>query len=259
MILFKRSFFTYAAVLIGAIGMLSGCKSYKQHVMFKYDSDYPFAELSAQARSAEQNYIILPDDYLKLEVYTNNGERIIDPDFELNRDMTGNRNTLSRPEPEYLILPDSTVILPMIGSVKLGGMTIEQARESLAQSYAQYYTDPYVLLTYTNKRVIVLGASGGQVIPLRNENMSIVEIVALAGGISKNTLVNNLRLIRGQDVYLIDLSTLQGYYESNMTVEAGDIVYIEPIPRVLSQGAQEISLIVSTITALTTLLLLILR
>ena len=256
MTLKKESFIP--ALLVAVLSLVVSCKSYKQHIMFKYDEGYPFAELNAQAKTAEKNYIILPYDYLQLEVYTNKGERIIDPDLELNRELGGNQNRINKPEPEYLILPDSTVALPMIGYVKLGGLTIDQARMFLEDYYAQYYTDPYVILKYTNKRVIVLGALGGQVIPLRNENMSVVEIVALSGGIDKNTHSENLRLIRGDQVFLIDLSTLSGYYESNMNVESGDIIYVEPVPRVLSQSAQEISLIVSTITAFTTLLLLFL-
>lgn len=255
----NRRPFISGIVLVTTLALASGCRSYKQHIMFKYDEGYPFAELSARSYATEQSYIIQPFDYLQLEVYTNKGERIIDPDLELNREIGGNQNTMNKPEPEYLILTDSTVALPMIGSVKLGGLTIDQARVFLQDYYSEYYAEPFIILRYTNKRVVVLGATGGQVIPLRNENMSLVEIVALAGGITKNTHADNLRLIRGEQVFLIDLSTLNGYYESNMIVESGDIIYVEPIPRVLSQGAQEISLIVSTITALTTLLLLVLR
>ncbi|NNF35406.1 MAG: polysaccharide export protein EpsE [Saprospiraceae bacterium] len=226
--------------------------------MFKYEEGYPFAAISDQARLAEKNYTILPDDYLNLEVYTKDGERIIDPDLELNKELTGTNNNLTRPNPNYLILPDSTVKLPMIGYIKLGGLTIENASRLLEESYSKFYNNPYVVLQYINKRVIVLGATGGQVIPLENENMSVVEIVALSGGITQNTHSENIRLIRGEEVFLVDLSTLEGYSQSNMNVESGDVIYIEPVPRVLSQSAQEVSLIVSTITALTTLLVLIL-
>ena len=258
MTLSSRLLYISAILFAAAFGLFSSCKSYKQHIMFKYDEGYPFAAISDQARLAEKNYIILPDDYLKLEVYTKDGERIIDPDLELNKELTGTNNNLNRPDPNYLILPDSTVKLPMIGYTKLGGLTIEKASRSLEESYTQFYNDPYVILEYINKRVIVLGATGGVVIPLENENMSVVEIVALAGGIMQNMHAENVRLIREEEVFLIDLSTLQGYAATNMNVESGDIVYIEPVPRVLSQSAQEVSLIVSTITALTTLLILFL-
>ena len=254
----NRSFYISTVLVALVYGLLSSCKSYKAHIMFKYDEDYPFAAISEQVRLAEKNYIILPSDYLKLEVFTKDGERIIDPDMELNKELIGNNNTINKVDPNYLILPDSTVKLPMIGFIKLGGLTIERGSRLLEDRYAEFYNDPYVILEYVNKRVVVLGATGGQVIPLANENMSVVEIVALAGGITRNTHAENLRLIRNEDVFLIDLSTLEGYYQSNMNVESGDIIYIEPVPRIISQSAQEISLIVSTITALTTLFLLFL-
>ena len=258
MTLLKHKIILKILVIALAAALFSSCKSYKQHIMFKYEEGYPFDVISEQARLAEKNYVILPDDYLKLDVFTKDGERIIDPDLELNKELTGNNNNLTRPDPDYLILPDSTVKLPMIGQVKLAGYTIEEASRLLENRYAEFYNDPYVILKYINKRVVVLGATGGQVIPLENENMSVVEIIALAGGITNNTRANDIRLIRDENVFLVDLSTLDRYYETNMNVESGDIIYVEPIPRVINQSAQEVSLIVSTITALTTLLVLIL-
>lgn len=238
--------------------LFGACRSYKQHLMFKYEEGYPFALLQADALAAERNHIIQPNDYILIEVYTKSGERIIDPDLELNRSLSRDRNTVaSRPEPEYLVKPDSTVKLPMVGDIKLAGFTIDGASRVLEEAYSEFYEDAFVLIRFTNKRVIVLGASGGMLIPLENENMSVAEVVALAGGINKSTKAHNLRLIRGDEVFLIDLSTLEGYYRTNQTVMSGDILYIEPVPRVLTQSATEISLIVSTITALTTLLLLI--
>lgn len=251
-----RNYRNHSVYIILLIFFIGACKSYKQHIMFKYDEDFPFAQLQAEALTVERNYIMKPDDYIQIEVYTKDGERIIDPDLELNRSLGQNQST-TKPSLSYLILPDSTVKLPMIGDVKLGGMTIDQSSRLLENAYSNFYNDPYVLVKFMNKRVIVLGAPGGFVIPLDNENMSVIEIIALAGGINQNTKAHNLRLIRGEEVFLIDLSTINGYYQSNMMVNAGDILYIEPVPRALSQSASEISLLVSTLTALTTLALLI--
>ena len=163
----------------------AGCKSYKAHLMFKYDEDYDFASIAAAAASAERNYVIQPDDYIRIEVYTKDGERIIDPDMELNKDL-GQNQTSSKPEPEYLVKAEGDVKLPMIGNHNLGGLTIDQASRELETAFALFFTDPFVIVEFTNKRVVVLGATGGKVIPLRNENMSVIEIVALAGGIEQN-------------------------------------------------------------------------
>ena len=69
-------------------------------------------------------------------------------------------------KPTYEIDVNGVAKFPMIGEVKLEGLTIRQAEEILQQAYSKFYTDAYVVLRYTNKRVIVLGAPGGQVIPL---------------------------------------------------------------------------------------------
>ena len=247
-----KSFF-YIIILIF---IASACKSYKQHIMFKYDEDYVFAART-EAERTEKNYLIQPNDLIRISVYTKNGERIIDPDLELNKEL-GNSQRNTQPDPHYLVKQDSTVKLPMVGDVKLAGLTIDQSSKVLEDEYDVFFTDTYVLVKFTNKRVVVLGGPGGKVIPLENENMSVVEIIALAGGIEINNKAQNIRLIRGDKVFLIDLSTLEGYYESNQIVQAEDIIYIEPVPRVVTQSAAEISLIVSTITAFTTLLILIL-
>jgi len=235
--------------------LMGSCKSYKQHLMFKYEEDFEFTART-QAELLERNYVIQPDDLLKVEVFTKGGERIIDPDLELNKDL-GNSQRNTRPDPVYLVKPDSMVKLPMIGNIKLVGLTLDQATGRLEDAYDIFFTDTYVLLNFTNKRVVVLGAPGGLVITLENENMSVAEVVALAGGVGMNMKAQNIRLLRGEKVYLIDMSTIEGYYETNQTVQAGDIIYIEPVPRVVTQSASEISLIVSTITAFTTLLILI--
>ena len=47
--------------------------------MFKAPEGYI---LKQQALETENNYQIQKNDFLKLEVFTNNGERIIDPDLK---------------------------------------------------------------------------------------------------------------------------------------------------------------------------------
>lgn len=227
--------------------------------MFKYDDETGIAKAEELAFTAQSNYELEVDDYILFEVYTKDGERLIDPDFELARELGGNNMNQQnrRPERDYLILPDSTAELPMVGKVKLAGLTMNEAQILLKDLYAEFYNDPYVIVRYGNKRVVVLGGTNeGIVIPLQNENTTIVEVIALAGGIPRNNHSDNIRLIRGKEVFLVDLSTVEGYLSSNQVVESGDIIYIEPVPRVIAQSASEVSLIVSTITALTTLVLL---
>jgi polysaccharide export outer membrane protein len=222
--------------------------------MFKVSDPAILKQWSAEA---EKNYQIQRDDYLKLEVYTSGGERIIDPDLKLLKDLP-TQNNMTQPDPNYLVDINGVVKFPMIGEIKIDGLTIRKAEELLQKEYTKFYKDPYVILTYTNKRVIVLGGPGGKVIPLTNENVSLIEILALAGGVDNYSKAYNIRILRGDDFYMADLSTLEGYQKSKMVMQHGDIVYVEPVRRPASEAARDYSALFSLGISITTLIIVLL-
>ena len=251
----------YIKVFLTLIILVSifSCKSYKQHYMFKIDEEEDLSFLSSEITVLEKNYIIQPNDLLELRVYTNKGERIIDPNYELQNQDAQNRK--ERENPQFLVLDDGTVKFPMVGSVKIEGMRLDEAEDYLEKKYDEFYKDAFVRLKYLNKRVIVLGAPGGQVIPLESENMSIVEIVALAGGIDESGKAHNIRLIRGDlhepVIFPIDLSTVSGMRESMMDALPGDIIYIEPTRKVATEAARDFMTIFSIFVNAVTLTVLV--
>ena len=222
--------------------------------MFKIDEEQDLSYLSSDITVIEKNYTIQPNDLIELKVYTNKGEQIIDPNNELQ--IQQNQNQRQDDKPEFLVLEDGTVKLPMVGNVKLGGMKINEAQEYLEKKYNSFYKDAFIILRYINKRVIVLGSPGGQVIPLQDENISVIEVVALAGGIDREGKAKNIRLIRGDlhepEVFVIDLSTIEGMRTSMMNALPGDIIYIEPRVKVVTEGTKDFmavfSILVSTLT-----------
>jgi polysaccharide export outer membrane protein len=221
--------------------------------MFKVTDPGQATQLSQEA---ERNYVIQKNDQLKLRVYTNNGELIIDPDMKLLKDIPPQvANT--RPDPNYLVDINGLVKFPMLEELKLEGLTIRQAEGVLQKEYAKFYTNPFVILQYANKRVVVLGATGGQVIPLLNDNTPLVEVLALATGLNNDSKAHNIRVIRDDQVILADLSTFEGYKKSNLIMQPGDIVYVEPIRRPASEALRDYGPLISIITSLTTLVVVL--
>lgn len=234
--------------------LLASCARYKQNIMFKVPDGYAVKQ---QAEAVEKNYVIQINDYLELDVYTNKGERIIDPDFALSKELGNvNRNSMMV-NPTYLVDIKGTTKFPMIGEIRLEGLTIRQAEALLQKAYSEFYKDSFVILKYVNKRVIILGAQGGQVIPLVNENLHLVEVLALAKGLDNNAKAQNIRVLRGDDVFVADLSTIDGYLKNNIAIEPGDIVYVEPIRKPVVEATRDYAIVISMITSLTTLILVI--
>jgi polysaccharide export outer membrane protein len=105
--------------------------------------------------------------------------------------------------------------------------------------------------------VIVFPGSGGdaRVIPLMNNNTTVIEALALAGGISGRGNASKVKLIRRipgtePDVYLMDLSTIEGIQYAGMSVQANDILYVEPVPEIAGEVLRDLSPFVTIVTSL---------
>jgi len=234
---------------------VGSCKSYKENILFKVE-DEEMDELAKVVVEIQENYTIGPDDHLQIEVFTNKGEGLIDPNNALSNGQNVNAET---PTPFYMVKADGTVNLPIIGNAKLGGMTIPEVNRHLQEKYSIYYKDPFVQTRYLNKRVIVLGATEGKVIPLDNEGMNLLEVLALAGGVNNDAKGSNIRLIRGDlsnpQVQVIDLSTIEGMTRANLKIQPNDIIYVEPVRRPLTESLKDVVPILSILTSVLVLVI----
>jgi polysaccharide export outer membrane protein len=239
--------------------LLSSCQVYKQNIMFKTSDDFTGDDIKKEAAQAEKNYTIQPYDFLRVEVFTKNGERLIDPENALNTAATSGTatNTTTLREFQYLVDASGKVKLPMVNDIMLAGLTLRQAEQVLQKEFSAFYKDCFVLLRYTNKRVIVLGAMGGQVIPLANEGVTLAEVLALARGPGADGKAKSIKVLRNEKTFIIDFSTLEGFQQTNMLIESGDVVYVEPLRRPVIEGLRDYSPFVNILFGLTTLLVVI--
>ena len=234
------------------------CQVYKQNIMFQVDEDQNYDTLNAFVEELNSNYILKADDKISMNVYTGNGEMLIDPE---NRLLTTQNMDLRVEDPEYLITVDGTVSLPLIGKINLEGLTIPETDSVLSSKYNLFYENSFVLTKCVNRRVSVLGAMGGFVVPLKEENVTLLEVLAAAGGIDNTAKVKNIRLIRGDlsspSVQIIDLSTVEGLSKANLKVKSGDVIYVEPVRKVVSETLRDLSPIISLATSFITLTFLL--
>lgn len=228
--------------------------------MFKLDDNFTEQDLSSAINQAERNYLIQVDDLLSLDVFTNDGERIVDPNNELQQNIQGRQNTATF---NYLVKTDGTVKFPIVGQINIDSLTLDQAELMLQKKYDEFYKQSFVKLSFNNKRVVVLGATpaGGQIIPLVNENVSLIEVLALSGGLDMGSKSQNIKVIRGNlsnpEVYQINLSTVSGMKQSTLDIEPGDIIYIEPWRRPFFEGTKDIAPILSLLSSTLALVLVL--
>lgn len=227
--------------------------------MFRFDENFTEEDLSLVTDELDRNYLLKPNDVLQLNVFTNKGERLIDPNFEFSIGNTqgGQQHLQLGDRFQYLIQADSIITFPLVGDMNLVGLTLYKAELEVAAEFENYYEDAFVKLSINNRRVFVLGAPGGNVIPLQNENTTIIEVLALSQGIDRIAKVNDIRVIRGSEVFLVDLSTISGMRNTNLIVQPGDIVYVEPWRRPWLESIRDASPLISIISSAITLALVI--
>jgi polysaccharide biosynthesis/export protein len=223
-------------LLLLLTGFFSSCKYLRTGIMLKTPVDYSFDKLSDSLQT--EDYRISANNELNIRVFSNDGFRLID--------LTTSNNSGSSMIVSVVDM-DGRLKLPLLGKIKLAGMTLREAESYLEEKYADYYVKPYVQLRIMNKRVIVFPGNGGaaRVIQLENNNTTVFEALAQSGGITEDGKAYRVKLIRNSrpkpQVYLMDLSTIEGLSAGNTVVLANDIIYVEPRVRVARRVVTELA------------------
>ncbi len=224
--------------------------------MFKTGENYPY---KVDQTIGNVEYRIAPNDIIGFSVYTNDGFKLIDLTTSVTSLTAGSgssQNYANDNSTRFTVDVNGDVKLPIVGKLKLEDLTLREAEKMLEEKYSVFYNKPFVMLNVVNRRVMVFPGTGGsgKVVTLTNENTTLIEALALAGGITESGKANVIKLIRGDtrnpQVHLIDLSTVEGMKQSNMLLQANDIIYVEPVKRISRGILAEITPILGIVTSL---------
>ncbi len=249
-----------------AASFFSSCRTINSSIMLQTDKAFAFDTLSIDsANTYSREYRLGGNDIIDFRLFANDGFKLID--ITSLTSNAGAGNTFIRQGFEYQLDYDGVVRLPIIGTVSLKGMTIREAELHLEQRYAEYYVKPFAIIRIVNRRIIVFPGEPGaaRVIELNNNNTTLIEALAQAGGISENGKSHKVRLIRqtanpsDPKVYKIDLSNMNNIAQANIVVQSNDIIYVEPRRQLASRTLREITPIISLASSLFTLYVIILR
>lgn len=246
-------------LLVLVTAVLTSCKVLNPSIMLRTGKDFQYDQ---NPDTAVKEYKLHANDRLTFRLLANDGFRLVD--MQNGGETNGSNFSSQTNSITYLIEFDGQVKLPIIGRVYMEGLTIRQAEKLLEDAFKDYYKNPFVMLEVINKRVIVFPGSGGnaQVVTLINENTTLIEAVASAGGIPENGKAHRVKLIRGEltdpEVYLVDLSTIEGVKQADMVLQANDIIYVEPRLNFTTELLKEISPVISIVSS-TVLVLVAIR
>jgi len=99
--------------------------------------------------------------------------------------------------PEYVVDLEGEVEIPVVGRMKLAGLTTSQARQKLYTAVSPFLKEPLIEVSFTTFKITVLGevkSPGSFVIPSQNAN--IFTALAAAGDLPHTAKRYDIRLYR---------------------------------------------------------------
>ena len=236
--------------------------------MFKIPKDGSFVYDSIPLNPYE-DYKIAVNDRLTIDINTNGGKNLIEAltatsvegsargsgsSINGNVSGSGNINNLNSLN-GFLVKNNGTADIPIIGELYVAGLTIQQCQDTLEFLLKNQYQDPYIQLRVNNRRCMVFNgtANSASVVQLINNNTTLLEVLANTGGIStigNSSLIRIMRKVKDKrEVYLIDLSTIEGLKYSDMIIQGDDYIYIEPREKLIMATISEFAPISTLISS----------
>ncbi|MDX1469894.1 MAG: polysaccharide biosynthesis/export family protein [Flavobacteriaceae bacterium] len=188
--------------------------------------------------------IIEPNDVLSVRVSSSSiNEEIVKPFQMRNENQQGNSGggNQSASLSGYLVSPDGTIQFPVLGEIKVKGLTRTQIQEKLESEIEAYVNDPIVDVRLMNFSVTVLGEvnSPGRV-QISDGRVSMPELIAMVGDISYDGKRENITIIREQNgvksVGTIDMTETDLFNSPYFYLKQNDIVYVEPSYRAIKSA-----------------------
>jgi polysaccharide export outer membrane protein len=176
------------------------------------------ARVANPAADSQREYVLGAGDIIRVSVFQN-------PDLSV----------------ETRISEAGTITFPLVGTVPVGGLSIQSAEQTIARMLREggFFVQPQVnaiVTQYRSTQVSVLGlVNRPGKYPLELASNRITDVLALAGGIMPGAadiaVITGMREGKSFHVEVdIPAMTLSGDMSSNIAVQNGDIIYVHRAP-----------------------------
>lgn len=259
-LLTTKSYSKFLIVLVVII--LSSCASREEIVYFQ---DEPLTtELTPT-----NNYAIRfkPDDMLTIDISAQDPETVkpflLTPVAE-NSSLLDVRGSLRMQS--YLIDNNGNIEFPVLGTIKLEGLSRVEATAMLTEKLKEYIKDPIVNIRLLNFTITVLGeVNRPGAYTVQDERISLAEALGLAGDLTIYGKRENILLIRevnDEKRYAnINLTSVNSVNSPYYYLSQNDVLYVEPNNAKVrtSRYTQNNAVIIAAVGTLATIIAILIK
>ncbi|MBQ5896585.1 MAG: polysaccharide biosynthesis/export family protein [Bacteroidaceae bacterium] len=215
-----------------AVMLLASCTSYKKVPYLQDSSEWSGSETVTVYEPKIQPYDLLsilvsnPDNPTSSIAYN-----LISPS-----DNSRNQSLQSQPTlHNYLVDAEGCVVIPNVGKLNIGGLTIAQAEQViLGKVRGSFATEPVVVVRFVDFKISVLGeVTAPGTYTVKNGKVNIFDALALARDLTIYGQRDNVKIIREDNagkkqVFELDLNDTSVLDSPNYYLQQNDVVYVTP-------------------------------
>lgn len=231
-------------ILIAAFA-LTGCQSYKRvPYLQSYESltDKEYKEIVINEVNEQDTLYdahIQPKDLLSITVNTTDPEVAAPFNLTVQSSINvaqGNTNVISQPAlQQYLVSNTGEIDFPVIGRLKVGGLTKSEAEGLIRERLSPYLKEtPIVTVRMSNYKISVIGeVNRPGTFTINNEKVNIFEALAMAGDMTVYGIRSNVKLIREDNnghrkIVALNLNESNILHSPYYHLQQNDILYVTP-------------------------------
>ncbi|UKT64409.1 polysaccharide biosynthesis/export family protein [Pedobacter mucosus] len=232
-------YFRCVLCLCFTLFLLSSCSIRKEHALFNAPSDSVTDTIKQVYVVNDQGisdayYKIKPNDQLAIRNVQNpefgatGSTNLNGQSYAVTSSNGSGNNVLS-----YPVEMDGNINLPAIGKVEVSGLTRREAAFKIQDLYKKkLLKDPIIELTIVNLKVTLLGEFSKQGnFLLERDNVSLIDIIGEAGGITKNADPKTLKIIRGDrahpEIIYVNLNDINSLASKKLILQNEDIIVLQ--------------------------------
>ena len=207
---------------------LSSCVSKKDLIYLQFD------EIDQSKVSNDYQLTFKPDDLLQIIISSKDLKASIPFNLPVFASSASSGNAQGVPKLQsYLIDGSGVVEFPVLGRLKLGGLTRIEGIELIKQRlYPKYLKDPIVNILITNFKVTVIGdVKQPKVFQIDNERVTIFDAIGMAGDLNISGERENVTVIREEfdkkSKYIVDLRSNNIMTSPVYYLQQNDVIYIQ--------------------------------
>ena len=210
-------------VLLTSI-FLTSCASKKEVVYFQNASSY---ETLVDKHKFTPKFKV--DDLVSIYISTLDNEA--SAPFNLFRGAS--EGGIRAEQVDYLIDEQGEIDFPVVGKIKIAGLSPEETRVMLRERLSEYLKDPIINIRLRNFSITVLGeVRRPGTYSVVGEKITVLEALGLAGDLTIKGQRENIMVIRdfdGTKVYTrMDLTQKEALSSPVYYLTQNDVVYVEP-------------------------------